>query len=313
MAIGRLLGMFAGQAQKTGLAHKAALYGAPALALATGSRAAMGLLKQFTHTPGRLAIGGAVGGISAYNRSDSENPNVRMKETLRGVGLGLMAGGVASAGIRKWGASGTRGFMYPLKGMNAILGSSGRGLLQSWANKGAPGQFTKVGHKTMSEVFPKATKSPFVMKGNSDFIREVGRSAYRNMDEAGQIGFKRGALFSGAAQSAWETTSSAAKVAGKTAGWILHNPLTAAGIGVGTVGAYGYMMGADKIESPGLTGTKADVDYNRQAAAATNLQMGMIAPTGMVGTTPQMKDRYMQAYQQSSAGMVQGLHRSRHG
>jgi len=121
--------------------------------------------------------------------------------------------------------------------------------------------------------------------------------------------FRRGAAVVGAMQHAGDVAGKA----GRMAGWAFHNPLIATGGALAITGMGGQLMDVGEVVSPMLTGAKADTNYNRQAAAASNMQMGMISPTGGITSGATGRDQYMQAFQQSTQGMVQGLHRGRHG
>jgi hypothetical protein len=56
----------------------------------------------------------------------------------------------------------------------------------------------------------------------------------------------------------------------------------------------------------------ANIQYDHQAIAAQEMMSATVAPTGMVGTGPQMAGPMHNAMQRSTQGLVQGLHRGRH-
>lgn len=91
-----------------------------------------------------------------------------------------------------------------------------------------------------------------------------------------------------------------------------HPLMTAGAVGAGAATlAYGG-GGGQSMTSPTLTGAAMNVNYNRQAAAAYELQMSGISPIGQMGTAPQMMGSMHRAMQHSTEGLVQGMHRGRH-
>lgn len=111
------------------------------------------------------------------------------------------------------------------------------------------------------------------------------------------------------AKTGYQRTKQLAGMGFKAARFAVENPLLTAG-GIGAVGmaAYGlnYQPG-----SPTMEGVNLQANFNAQSNAASLLQSNQYAqPT--IGTTNQMSNRYRKAYQQSTVGLTQGMHRSRH-
>ncbi len=75
--------------------------------------------------------------------------------------------------------------------------------------------------------------------------------------------------------------------------------------------------GATPGSSPTMSGT-ANISYNQQAITASEIMGGSIAPMGFVGGPQEMQQyqeyqTYRQRLANSAQGLVQGLHRGRHG
>lgn len=176
-------------------------------------------------------IGGVAGGIGAAVSDDSNNPNARLGNILRGAAMG--AGAVATTGL---------------------------GLA-------------------------------------------VGRHAIKNVS----------------LQGSWNAAKrmyGAGKGVGKTglslASFAIQHPV---GIAAAGAGIYGLSY-ATRIAGPGsptMRGARVNTQYDRQAAAAQEMNEGILAPTGMVGTMPMMARPMQDALQNSTDGLVQGLNRGRHG
>lgn len=87
------------------------------------------------------------------------------------------------------------------------------------------------------------------------------------------------------------------------------------GIAAAGAGIYGLAY-ATRVAGPGsptLRGARVNTQYDRQAIAAAEMNAGVLAPSGMVGTMPQMARPMQEAMMQSTQGIVQGMHRGRHG
>jgi len=87
-------------------------------------------------------------------------------------------------------------------------------------------------------------------------------------------------------------------------------------VGLAAAGGAAYGLAyATRLAGPGsptMRGAKVNTQYDRQAIAACEMNEGVLAPTGMVGTMPMMARPMQDALQNSTNGLVQGLHRGRH-
>lgn len=93
----------------------------------------------------------------------------------------------------------------------------------------------------------------------------------------------------------------------------LENPLLVGGaIGTAAVGMSVAGSDGQSFQSPTMGGAQLNAKYDKQAIAAEELQMSQIAPTGAIGTAPQMVGRMQKELMDSTRGLVQGLHRGRH-
>lgn len=121
---------------------------------------------------------------------------------------------------------------------------------------------------------------------------------------AGAIG--RGALSAGPG-----FIGAAGRVAGKTARFAFEHPVLTAGALGGAALISGMPTGGT---SPTMSGARVNQQYDRQQAAMMEMTggMGMLAGSP-VGPAPQMMSQFHRAHQASTTGLVQGLHRGRHG
>ena len=128
---------------------------------------------------------------------------------------------------------------------------------------------------------------------------------------AGKLAFRSGAKtgFSSFARKGSDIAKGAAKV-GKLA---LGNPGTALGITAAGIGGYAFL---NSDRSPASSqGFMANVNYDTQAAAASEMRMGNIPQSAFVGNAAE-NSAYSAAQnrmRQSTSGLVRGLHRGRHG
>jgi len=231
---------------------------------------------------GRAGVAGTIGGIYGFATSPLE---------------GFDALGDAAS----WGTFG------------ALLGAGSwavpRAIKGSWKTNQAIGRGTnriisrfKDWRQGMPRLKEFQRTSPFV-KGPM----HAGGSA--NLARGGWANFKA---------SPMGVTSRGAVGFGKRLGTfaMYHPGLTIAGVGaVGVGGA--LALGGER--SPTMAGADVNVRYDQQMIAAQDIMAGSIAPMGGIGTYPQfveMEQRRAAQRQQmrnSTSGLVQGLHRGRHG
>lgn len=246
----------------------------------TGARKTWGLA---TGGPiGRMALGGTIGGTAGYLGSDYNSPTMQFGAVAKGAIFGAAAGGASWAMPRM-----ARGAwrLNMMAGRN-ILRRTEAAADRAFIGPRLPGGFT----------------SP-IKEGASSSIRA------RRIKEfaSSPVGL--------AGKGLWGAGKKAAGPAGrglKGAAWFaLEHPVMTLGAGAAAFGGWSYLQ--SDTPSPTMTGATMNVNYNQQAIAAQELQMGMISPSGMVGTAPQMMGRMHRAMMQSTYGLTQGLHRGRHG
>jgi hypothetical protein len=95
--------------------------------------------------------------------------------------------------------------------------------------------------------------------------------------------------------------------------WAMNHPFVAGGIGgAAYLGATGV---ANKFNhpftSPSLSGATVSTNYDQQAIAAENGNR-FVSPAGQTGSLPSMMGPITRGFQNSTDGLVQGLHRGRH-
>lgn len=213
------------------------------------------------------------------------------------VKLGKMAGGAAFRGGSKF----------------AGLGSTGR-LLAMGAGGGVAGGVygASQGYDTNSRI--EGFAKGFV--GGSMAGLAGGAALHPTAWKMG------GRAAGSAAGFAWKNRMPhhAASGALKAGRWAFENPgkiMAGAGLLYGGAKLNEAAVGQLPSTSPTLDGVKVNTSYNQQMIAAA--QMGQIG-TGTTGTAPQMypsfqREAYKSARRMSpdtTSGLVQGLHRSRH-
>ena len=109
----------------------------------------------------------------------------------------------------------------------------------------------------------------------------------------------------------------ALKLASNTALFAAEHPIAALGIAGGVWGghkALGRLTRTDRFErSPTLSGVGVSAEYINQQSAIEDITGGTGSiGGGMVGIAPVMIDQYHRALEQSTYGLVQGMHRGRH-
>ncbi len=95
-------------------------------------------------------------------------------------------------------------------------------------------------------------------------------------------------------------------------GFAAKHPIGTATTAVGLYGATQYNF-SPMGTSPTMSGARVNTEYHRQNVAMDEMTMGGASGLGMVGTGPQMMNRFHRTLQQSTEGLTQGLHRGRHG
>ena len=119
------------------------------------------------------------------------------------------------------------------------------------------------------------------------------------------------------ASGAMNLADKSLRAGGSIAGFAINHPYATGGIlaGAGGAAAMGMSEFNRPFMSPTLSGAPVNSDYDQQAIAVANMQSGVL-PSGQMGTLPQMAPSMMspakQDFQQSTDGLVQGLHQGRH-
>jgi hypothetical protein len=232
------------------------------------------------NTAKMMGLGAGVGGVAGYLSDQSNNPNQKLEGAFYGAvaGAGLVFGAATTIGLGRLGA----------RGVGAAFARS-KVRIPNVLNvktfyKGASGATESFGYKIMS---PGAKYRPMT---KTEFAGGVAKNFMSRMYGTGKMAGKIGL---GVTQFA------------------MSHPLAIAGSAAGIYGlAYATRMAGP--DSPTLRGVKVRTNYDRQAMAAEMMSSG-VAPTGTIGSYPQMQRPIQQAMQQSAEGLVQGMHRGRHG
>lgn len=229
------------------------------------------------------AIGGGVGAVTGYASSDANNPTNLLMDTLRGAALGA----------------------------GAVFGARAA---YSGARKGVPKLFNTAGLKAAhheKRMFSMSRKA--VAKGKADYIQVGPRlpSGAFSPAEEQAMSYTHQLATSPLARFGKGTYANAAAV-GK---FIKKHPYAVGGV----IGGATLAANLPGESSPTMTGAKVNTRYDQQAIAAMELQTGVgaagsnLGAGGAFGAAPQMMGRFHRAHQASTAGLVQGLHRGRHG
>lgn len=97
------------------------------------------------------------------------------------------------------------------------------------------------------------------------------------------------------------------------ANFVWRHPGTVAGAGTGMYAAGSWLNEGSPFESATMSGATVNINYREQDRAAATLMESNVAPMGMAGSFPQMMGPMQRAFQDSTNGLVGGLHRGRHG
>lgn len=145
----------------------------------------------------------------------------------------------------------------------------------------------------------------------------VGRAGLRSLRHAAQMrgessvmSASRAALFS--AKKIYNTSKTLGQMGLNVASFAIQHPVGLAATGAGLYGL-AYATRVAGPTSPTMRGARVNMQYDRQSVAAERMNELGLVPTGMVGTAPQMAEPMHRAFQNSTAGLVQGLNRGRHG
>lgn len=106
-----------------------------------------------------------------------------------------------------------------------------------------------------------------------------------------------------------------ARPVGRAAAWMGLHPGTTL-LGLGVVGGIGAAAAYDEGQinySPTLAGERVDRSYKLQQQAVQEMSQGGIQPSGSVGTYMQRMGGRQNRLASSTTGLVQGMHRGRHG
>jgi hypothetical protein len=129
-------------------------------------------------------------------------------------------------------------------------------------------------------------------------------TAARGVHAVGTVGWEAGKF---GAKQAWRKGPATAGMAGRAGLFAVRHPY--ATLGVAGAGAYAALgPAATPYSSPSLSGVEMGLNINQEVAAAEAMNTG-IAPMG--GITPGAVIRN-QRLMESTVGLTQGLHKSRH-
>jgi len=307
--------------------------------LGTLGRGAFGLVKGAT-TGGfaaRTAIGAGIGGVAGAIQGDYANPNARIESIIKGAALGATVGG--ALGLNK-----SIGRMMAPRALRkkaeSVIGK--HAFEKQWSHVPAWGKDTAWRAERQSafrEEFAKKASAeawkytPTSMLAKSIFKNPMGAAGEGFLARNKRIGQERLRSYLGDTLGAETFVQSRGDIAarysplGRAAAAptqmlssIVNHPYLALG-GVGIAAA--TYAGVTSPASPTLSGdveraqkglnATTKVNYNTQAMAAHTLRESGVAPMGAMGTVPQMMGPMQQAFQKSTSGVVQGLHRGRHG
>lgn len=113
---------------------------------------------------------------------------------------------------------------------------------------------------------------------------------------------------------AWDKAAKGANWMGNRVMFAAEHPVMAAGgIAGGLLGYSALRESAAEAPSPSITGAMTNVKYDLQALAAEEMSTGGVSPSGSVGTFQQFSGGRQRQLAQSTYGLVQGMHRGRHG
>jgi hypothetical protein len=235
---------------------------------------------------GRTLFGAGVGAVAGFATSDYESPTLRADDAIRGAFWGGALGFGTAVGPKL--------------------------LKTGWKGNLAIGK--RIYDRSL--IGPRLPSGEFFSKGPKDLSKKLigprdQYGAFYSAKGLERISWKAGLGASPGVSFIKGTAGTTGSAAFNVGRFAFEHPLVTAGV-VGGIGAGMYAAG-EPFRSPTMRGTEIDINYNRQAIAAQELQMSGISPMGMVGTAPQMMGPMNRAMMRSTEGLVQGIHRGRHG
>lgn len=277
----------------------------------------------------RATIGATAGGIAGAIQGDYANPNARIESVLKGAAIGAAVGGA-------FGMNTSLGRAYAARNRRTAISSVGEHTINRQLAKYP--EFAKDWKRATTPWMNTPTSRMFggmfdgTSKAKSGFFQRnmaVGQS--RAMKELGGVigthQVERQIKNVSAFRREFEKRAAELSPVGQTinmgigaiTGAIKH-PFATLGVVGGAAGAYGL---ASRPTSPTLRGdveraqrslrANTRIDYNAQMLAAETMRESGVAPMGTLGTVPQMMGPMQKSFQDSTTGVVQGLHRGRHG
>lgn len=297
-------------------------------------------------TAGLAGIGAVAGGTAAAIGDDSNNPNLRFGTILRGAALGATAGAAVS-GFGIAARLGKSGLAWNQRaGIRPALMAKYESQIAKKATKNLAGFNTKSGYysKTYEQNVTKLAERRIAALSNQStktvseweqvvaaresavvgpqrtpgMMRDWAKKQYRQSmrGQAGEFMSFANSPLVGSTEAfgsrLWNTGKSAGKMGLGLASFAIQHPVGIAAAGAGIYGL-SYATRIAGPSSPTMRGAKVNTRYDRQAIAAQEMNAGVLAPTGMVGTMPMMARPMQDALQNSTDGLVQGLNRGRHG
>jgi hypothetical protein len=228
----------------------------------------------------RTAVWGGIGAGVGYATSDSESPTNRFLDTIRGatigagVSLGLKAGSMA--------AKASPGLVNAQGIKQAARNRKMHGLSRRAVKKGKASWIGPEGPRLPSGAFSRGEEQ--AMSVSYQFMQSPLAKGTRGLADMMATGGR----------------------------FAVNHPYMLAGGALGGAAVMSYEGQGTGLHqsSPTLEGAEMNTRYDQQAIAAQELgQMG----AGLRGSYPMMSGPWNRAMQQSTHGLVQGLHMGRHG
>ena len=251
----------------------------------------------------RMALGAGIGGVTGYLTSDSDRFAGKVQSAVVGATVGATAGAVFH------GATKALPHLSPFTMRpNGRWGATWSDTVGSGANKIRIGMRTEEKRSIgVKDFFKSGWGSPIGMRSmkspTASWASEVGMGGGESIKIGMQTNMK----------------TSLHPYIKDIGGWYKWGMAGgAAGVIMAGRSERGAMRPSDLTyaNSPTLSGARVNARYDQQAIAIDQMAGG-IAPTGDVMTAPQMfgsttPNQARNAFQNSTYGLTQGLHRNRH-
>jgi len=299
------------------------------LGLALGGAKALGKGAMTGGFAARAAIGAGVGGMAGAIEGDYANPNARIENIAKGAVLGLAVGGALglNTSLGRAIAARNRRTAISTVGEHTIKKQLARypEFAKEWSRATTPWRNTPTSLMFKDMFAGTGKSSPGFLQRNMAAGRQ--RAMAELSPVVGTHLVEQQIQNVPAFRREFERRAAALSPIGKTfntglqavTGMIKH-PFITLGVAGGAAGAYAMsqqsssptLRGDIQRAQQGLT-SNMRIDYNTQMLAAETMRESGVAPMGTLGTVPQMMGPMQKTFQNSATGIVQGLHRGRHG